>query len=69
MKTPKMRHTYFVLTLVLLFVWISGCYRDYGMSTEDFDLVTAFFDKETDFSAIRSYAMPDSVFHIAPVTY
>ncbi|MBN1482610.1 DUF4136 domain-containing protein [candidate division KSB1 bacterium] len=65
-KTNKMRHAGFLLTLFLLSLWIAGCYKDYGMSIEDYDLVTAFYDKEVDFSAITSYALPDTVFHIVP---
>jgi len=64
MKTTKMRRARYLLTLFLFSIWIAGCYRDYGMSIEDFDLVTAFYDNETDFSAIASYALPDTVFHI-----
>ena len=66
MKNIKIpvRHISFLLTLFILGLLTTSCYKDYGMSIEDYDLVAAFYDKDTDFSMLTSYAMPDTVLHI-----
>lgn len=55
--------------LMLLMVLLIGlltfsCYKDYGMETKDYDLVSAFYDNTADFTAFKTFMMPDSIHHI-----
>ena len=52
------------LTLIIGGLLTTSCYKDYGMSTKDFDLVAAYYDTDTDFTKIKTYFMADSVDHI-----
>ncbi len=52
------------LTLFIAGLLTTSCYKDYGMETKDYDIVAAFYDKEADFSAYKTYFMPDTVLHI-----
>ena len=42
----------------------NSCYTDYGLTTADYDVVLTRYDKAADFSSYRTYAMPDTIFHI-----
>ena len=61
-KTPAL----FLLVMILLVggLLTMSCYKDYGMSTEDYDLIAAFYDKDTDFTKIKTYILADSIEHI-----
>jgi hypothetical protein len=54
-------------SLIVLAVLIAGlpvltaCYSDYGMSTSDYDVSMAFYNKEVDFGAFKTFSLPDSV--------
>jgi Domain of unknown function (DUF4136) len=51
----------FVLILPAL---ILGCYPGDRDDLEDFDTVTTIHDEDTDFRAIQTYVLPDTVIHI-----
>ncbi|NOX19434.1 MAG: DUF4136 domain-containing protein [Chlorobi bacterium] len=53
----------FVLFFGLAIV-VNSCYTDYGLTTSDYDVVLTRYDKEADFGSFRTYALPDTVFHI-----
>ena len=53
----------FVLFFGLAFA-INSCYTDYGLTTSDYDVVLTRYNKETDFASFRTYALPDTIFHI-----
>ncbi len=52
--------------LVLLFfpLAFSSCYTDYGLTTEDYDVVFTKYNPDVNFSSFKTFAMPDSVFHL-----
>jgi hypothetical protein len=52
--------------LILIPLFLSSCYPDYGMSTSDYDIIVTRYDKDVNFKSFKTYAMPDSVFHIFP---
>ena len=49
-------------TLSLLI--LSACYSDYGMSVQDYDVVTTLYDPEYDFTKDKTYSLPDTIIHI-----
>ncbi len=54
--------------LLMLFflsaLFITSCYNDYGLNTEDYDVVYTKYDPNTNFAAFKTFVMPDSVFHL-----
>ena len=40
---------------------LMSCYPDYGLTPADYDIVVSLYDTGNNFSAYRSYAMPDSL--------
>jgi len=52
--------------LLLIPLFLSSCYPDYGMSTSDYDIVLTRYNESTDFQSFNTFAMPDSVFHLIP---
>ncbi len=65
-KTQLKRLAGSLAALLLIPLFLSSCYPDYGMSTSDYDIVITRYDSETNFQTFKTYAMPDSVFHIIP---
>lgn len=53
-----------ILISMMLVLAFSSCYTDYGMSTKDYDVVATLYDTNFDFKTIKTYTMPDTVFHI-----
>ena len=49
-------------TLSLLI--LSACYSDYGMTVQDYDVVTTLYDPEYDFTKDKTYSLPDTIIHI-----
>jgi hypothetical protein len=43
---------------------LTSCTPDSGVSAQESDVVVTRFDTEINFGAIKTYAMPDSVYHI-----
>lgn len=43
---------------------LAGCYPGEISSVEELDLVVTLYDKDADFAALKTYAMPDSILHI-----
>ena len=43
---------------------LNACYNDYGMNTEDFDMVVTLYDDRADFGAINTFSMPDTIIHL-----
>jgi hypothetical protein len=54
----------FLITLVGLMYYLNSCYPDYGMSTEDYDMVLTRKDTTTDFGSYIYFYMSDSIAHI-----
>ena len=65
-RTQLKRFAVSLAALILIPLFLSSCYPDYGMSTSDYDIVITRYDDEADFQAFNSYALPDSVFHLIP---
>jgi hypothetical protein len=53
-----------VLFLLIVTGFLTSCYTDYGLSSQDHDLVITQYNKKTNFSKYKKYAIIDSVFHI-----
>lgn len=56
----------FGVILGLVFVVGLSCYRDYGLTTADYDMVLTVFDENNDFTGYASFAMPDTIIHPVP---
>ncbi len=53
-------------TILGMALTLSACYPiTSSLETEDFDAVITLFDPNADFGAMRTYALPDSVVHLA----
>jgi uncharacterized protein DUF4136 len=57
-----------LLVLVGFAVGISSCYRDYGLTTVDYDAVLTLYDKEYNFKKNKTYYLPDSVVYLRDTT-
>ena len=72
MKTTRLRKvasTFRILIIVALAtVFVAGlsCYRDYGLTTADYDMVLTLADPNAVFSNYSTYALPDTVIHPVP---
>ena len=52
-----------LFTGVILSVFFSSCYYDYGVNENNYDLVATFYNKDYNFSNITKYVLIDSVIH------
>ena len=72
MKTTGLRkggsafRIFLIVALGLVFVAGLSCYRDYGLTTADYDMVLTLADPNAVFSNYSTYALPDSVIHPVP---
>ncbi len=48
----------------LLSLSLTSCYSDYGLSSADHDVIITQYEKSTDFSKYKTYAIVDSVYHL-----
>jgi hypothetical protein len=65
MKQTTLGLLIFVATSMVIF---QSCYPGEELTYEDTDIVATFYENETNFAALLTYAMPDSVFHISDST-
>jgi len=54
-----------LILLAVTLVTLQSCYPGEELTYEDTDIVATFYDNATDFSTLLTYAMPDSVIHVA----
>ena len=54
--------------LVAMLFMLQSCYPGDEMSYEDTDIVITLYDDQTDFTALKTYAIVDSVIHISDST-
>jgi hypothetical protein len=72
MKTTglrKVENTFRIFVMVALgIVFVAGlsCYRDYGLTTADYDMVLTLANPDAVFSNYSTYALPDTVIHPVP---
>jgi hypothetical protein len=59
-----MRNVLQVLVLLSVMLLLHGCLPYGPEEVEDFDIVATFYDENTDFGAIGTYALADTVVHI-----
>jgi len=52
------------ILMVITSVFLTSCYSDYGLTSSDYDVVITQYNKQTDFSKYKKYAIVDSVFHL-----
>lgn len=50
---------------VTLSIIFSSCFYDYGVSSNNYDLVATFYNKDYNFKNITQYVLIDSVFHFS----
>jgi len=53
--------------LIVTLMILAGCYPGQIESVAEADLVTTLYDNKADFSALKTYALPDSIIHICDV--
>lgn len=53
-----------ILLLVMSSFFMTSCYSDYGLSSSDHDVIVTQYDKTTDFSKYKTFAIVDSVYHL-----
>jgi hypothetical protein len=53
-----------VLLTITAIINFNSCYNDYGLNIEEYNIVATFYDKNSDFSKMQTYVMPDSINHI-----
>jgi hypothetical protein len=53
-----------VIILLVASLLLTSCYSDYGLSSSDTDLVITQYQKTTDFSKFKTFAIVDSVYHL-----
>ena len=56
-----------MLLAVISSLLLVSCYRDFGLNTQDYDVVVTVFDKEANFKR-PTYFMPDTVVHYGDST-
>jgi hypothetical protein len=62
---PFLRFALLAIPAVAIFALsLNSCTPEYGMSTEDYDIVITHYDSTFNFGAVSTFAMPDSVIHI-----
>ena len=50
--------------LSILILSLNSCYNDYGLTTQDYDLVSTFFKKGVDFKKFQSFTLLDTVMRV-----
>ncbi|MCF6270250.1 MAG: DUF4136 domain-containing protein [Melioribacteraceae bacterium] len=53
-----------IIPILFLLLTLTSCYSDYGLSSADHDVIITQYEKSTDFSKYKTYAIVDSVYHI-----
>jgi len=72
MKTTRLRKVgntfriFLIVALGIVFAAGLSCYRDYGLTTADYDMVLTLADPNAVFSNYSTYALPDTVIHPVP---
>lgn len=56
--------TLVLVALLPLTIILTSCYSDYGLATSDYDVVVTQYNKTTDYSSYKSFAIVDSVYHL-----
>ena len=57
------KSTFIGLSLLLIIGTVS-CYSDYGLTESDFDIVGTYYDENFNFSSAKTYAIPETIFHV-----
>ena len=53
-----------LILIPLVILMLNGCYSDYGLSTQDYDIVATFFDKNTDFQQFQTFTLLDTIIRV-----
>lgn len=53
-----------VLFLLVTSISLTSCYTDYGLTSSDHDVIITQYEKTTDFSKYKTYAIVDTVYHL-----
>ena len=49
---------------LFLIIGAVSCYSDYGLTDSDFDIVGTYYDENFDFTSAKTYAIPETIFHV-----
>ena len=60
----KLRLKLALIIIPILLLSLNSCYTDYGLSTQDYDIVATFFNKSTDFKQFQTFTLIDSVVRV-----
>ena len=60
----KLRLKLALIIVPILLLSLNSCYTDYGLSTQDYDIVATFFNKSTDFKQFQTFTLIDSVVRV-----
>ena len=52
------------ILFLVVSLFLTSCYSDYGLSSSDHDVVITQYEKTTDFTKYKTFAIVDSVFHL-----
>ena len=53
-----------ILFLFITSLSLTSCYTDYGLTSSDHDVIVTQYEKTTDFSKHKTFAIVDSVYHL-----
>lgn len=53
-----------ILFLFITSLSLTSCYTDYGLTSSDHDIIVTQYEKTTDFSKYKTFAIVDSVYHL-----
>jgi len=53
-----------ILFLITLSLSLTSCYSDYGLSSSEHDVIITQYNKTTDFTQYKKFAIIDSVYHL-----
>ncbi len=53
-----------ILFLFITSLTLTSCYTDYGLTSSDHDVIVTQYEKTTDFSKYKTFAIVDSVYHL-----
>ena len=53
-----------LIVVPLLLISLNSCYTDYGLTTQDYDIVATFFDKDTDFQQFQTFTLLDTIVRV-----
>ena len=60
----QLRRFMILLLFAVITLFVNSCYNDYGLTTQDYDLVSTFFKKGVDFKQFQTFTLLDTVMRL-----